>query len=102
MTDAEMTPGEIQRWLERIDKNIDTLREEVQTRHHKLAGEVSAVVVPVSTLGIRMGTAEGEIAKVQLEVQAVRGALVSVRLQAAALSGAIAFAGFLLGLWFKH
>jgi hypothetical protein len=39
MTDAEMTPGEIQRWLERIDSNIDAMRKEVQDRHHKLSGK---------------------------------------------------------------
>jgi hypothetical protein len=95
MTDAEMTPGEIQRWLERIDKNIDSLREEVQARHHKLSGEVTAVVVPVSTLTLRVTTAEGAIAAIQRDLQ-------GVMLKAATLSGAIAIVGFLLGLWFKR
>jgi hypothetical protein len=95
MTDAEMTPGEIQRWLERIDSNIDAMRKEVQDRHHKLSGEVAAVIVPVSTLGLRMGTAEAAIVILQNDM---RGVL----LKAATLSGAIAFGGFLLGLFWRH
>lgn len=90
-----MTPGEIQRWLERIDKNIDSLREEVQARHHKLSGEVTAVVGPISTLTLRMDRAESSLSVVQKEVQ-------GLMLRSAALSAVIAFAGFLLGLWFKH
>jgi hypothetical protein len=95
MTDAEMTPGEIQRWLERIDKNIDSLREEVQARHHKLSGEVTAVVGPISTLTLRVDRAESALTVLQKDLQ-------SVLLRAAALSGAIALGGFLLGLWFKR
>jgi hypothetical protein len=53
------------------------------------------VIVPVSTLGLRMGTAEAAIVILQNDMR-------SVLLKAATLSGAIAFGGFLLGLFWRH
>lgn len=91
MTDTEMTPGEIQRCLERIDKNIDALRGEVRERHHQLSGEVTAVVVPVSTLTLRVTSAEDAIKALQRDMR-------STMLRAAALSGAIAVAAFIVKL----
>jgi hypothetical protein len=85
MTDAEMTPGEIQRWLERIDKNVDALREEVR-----------AVGGP--TLTLRVSTNEGAIDKLEKDLQKVRNDVQAVMLKAAVVSGAIAGGGFLLKL----
>ena len=95
MSSEQMTSGETQRWLERIDKNVDGLREEVRARHHELAGQMTAAIGPVSTLRLRVELSEKAIKDLQKDMR-------SVLIRSAFLSGALALAGFLLSLLARH
>lgn len=72
MTDDQgKTIGEIGRGMERLERAFEELTAEVRERHHIIANRVDSVVVPVSTLQLRMTSAENNLLRLDTEVKAV-------------------------------
>lgn len=100
MTDEQITLGETYRLVERIDRRVAELSQEVRDRHHALANAMNEQIGPISVIKVRVDEAEGDIAD-------LRGEMKDVKKDAAFLSGGISLAAFILSVfglppWSKH
>ena len=92
MTDEQITLGETYRLVERIDRRVAELSQEVRDRHHALSNTVNEQIGPLSVLKVRVDEAKNEI-------DDLRGEMKDVKKDAAFLSGGISLAAFILSVF---
>ncbi len=67
-----MQPGEIERTLERIERTLDVLGNDVRARHHRFMDELTKAVGALGEHNIRLGRAEYDLNELGKKVESVK------------------------------
>ena len=106
MGDAqEITPGEIQRSLARLEVGVAELRAEVRERHHTLANEMTKAIGPISVHSVQIENQQRNLERHEHEIDAIDRDLKLVTATANRISGVGAMLAILSSLvpWpWKH
>jgi hypothetical protein len=97
----EMGPGEIRRGLERIEKQLSAMQQDVSTRYNELANKMVSALGPISELKFRLEKQDDDLIEIAGKVRVNEGRLATMELRAAAVAGGVvavfSLVKFLLG-----